>query len=150
MKVIDIFGSQKQALLESVKKDLNEHLGEVGFEFEMVSFVGGLRCDENVMRSINATIEATQLAISAQNKIVQSKAEADQAIESARGRSQSVIIEAQARFEAMQLEAKGNLELTQSLTPELVRYRTIEKWNGTPPQVIGGDFATLLNVAQPK
>src|SRR5689334_9491143 len=42
MKVIDIFGSQKQALLESVKADLNEHLGKIGFEFEMVSFVGGL------------------------------------------------------------------------------------------------------------
>lgn len=146
MKVIDIFGGQKQALLEAVKKDLNERLGAVGFEFEMVSFVGGLRCDENVMRSINATIEATQLAISAQNKIVQAKAEADQAIETARGRSQSVVIEAQARYEAMQLEAKGNNELTKSLTSELIRYRTIEKWNGTPPQVMGGDFATMLSV----
>ena len=146
MKVIDIFGSQKQTLLEAVKTDLNANLGKVGFVFEMVSFVGGLRCDDNVMRSINATIEATQLAISAQNKIVQSKAEADQAIESARGRSQSVVIEAQARFQAMQLEAQGNLELTKSLTAELVRYRTIEKWNGTPPQVIGGEFTTMLNI----
>lgn len=146
MKVIDIFGSHKQQLLEEVKKDLNERLGEVGFEFEMVSFVGGLRCDDNVMRSINATIEATQLAISAQNKVVQATAEANQAIESAKGRSQSVVIEAQARYEAMQLEAKGNRELTQSLTPELVQYRTIEKWNGVPPQVMGGEFGTLLNI----
>jgi len=148
MKVIDIFGAKKQELLEAVKKDLNENLSKVGFEFEMVSFVGKLRCDDNVMRSINATIEATQLAISAQNKIVQSKAEADQAIESARGRSQSVVIEAQARFEAMQLEARGNIELTKSLTTELVRYRTIEKWNGTPPQVMGSDITTMIGLKQ--
>jgi regulator of protease activity HflC (stomatin/prohibitin superfamily) len=148
MKVIDVFGSKKQELLESVKKDLNDHLNSIGFEFEMVSFIGGLRCDDNVMRSINATIEATQLAISAQNKIVQAKAEADQAIETARGRSSSVVIEAQARYEAMKLEAQGNDILTKSLTSELVRYRAIEKWTGTPPQVMGGDFSTLLNIKQ--
>jgi regulator of protease activity HflC (stomatin/prohibitin superfamily) len=146
VRVIDIFGSGKQGLLENVTNDLNSRLGHLGFKFEMVSFVGAPRADKSVMGSINATIEATQFAISAQNKVVQSKAEADQAIETARGRSQSVIIEAQGRFEAMQLEARGNLELTKSLTPELVRYRTIEKWNGTPPQVMGGDFATMLNM----
>lgn len=100
MKVIDIFGSRKQELLQSVKEDLNSHLGTIGFDFEMVSFIGGLRCDENVMTSINATIQATQLAISAQNKIVQSKAEADQAIERARGEAQSIIAVAKAQAEA--------------------------------------------------
>jgi len=136
MKVIDIFGSKKQELLEAVKRDLNEHLGKVGFEFEMVSFIGGLRCDENVMTSINATIQATQLAISAQNKIVQSKAEADQAIERARGEAQSIIAVAKAQAEANDLVNK-------SLTPNLVLWRGIDKWNGTAPQVLGGNLPIL-------
>jgi regulator of protease activity HflC (stomatin/prohibitin superfamily) len=137
MKVIDVFGARKQELLEAVKKDLNEHLGPIGFEFEMVSFIGGLRCDANVMESINATIQATQLAISAQNKIVQAKAEADQAIETARGQAQSILAVAKAQAEA-------NLLVSKSLTPELVQWKSIEKWNGVQPTVMAGQGAIPL------
>lgn len=130
-KVIDIFGVQKQALLDEVKADLIASLGKLGFEFEMVSFVGALRCDENVMQSINATIQATQLAISAQNKIVQAKAEADQAIETARGQAESILAVAKAQAEANRLVAL-------SLTPELVQWRAIEKWDGVQPRFMSG------------
>lgn len=140
MKVIDIFGSRKQELLEAVKADLNEHLGKIGFDFEMVSFVGGLRCDSNVMESINATIQATQLAISAQNKVVQSRAEADQAIESARGQAQSIIAVAKAQAEANKLVAE-------SLSSELIRWRAIEKWDGVQPRFTGGQgMIPLVNM----
>lgn len=137
MKVIDIFGAKKQELLDAVKKDLNANLGAVGFEFEMVSFVGGLRCDPNVMRSISATIEATQVAISAQNKVLQAKAEADQALETARGKAGAILIEAES-------QAKANKLVSESLTPELVRWKSIEKWDGVQPRVFAGDKAGLL------
>lgn len=137
MKVIDIFGARKQELLDAVKKDLNANLGTVGFEFEMVSFVGGLRCDSNVMKSINATIEATQLAISAQNKVLQAKAEADQALETARGKGGAILIEAES-------QAKANKLVSESLTPELVRWKSIEKWNGVQPTVLAGQGSGML------
>lgn len=134
IKVIDIFGAGKQALLSAVEDDLNLRLASLGLHFEMVSFVGALRCDSNVMQSINATIEATQLAISAQNKVVQSRAEADQAIETARGQAESILAVAKAQAEANKLVAL-------SLTPELVRWRAIERWDGLLPRVAGSDSA---------
>lgn len=140
IKVTDIFGAGKQALLSAVEDDLNERLGSLGFHFEMVSFVGALRCDANVMQSINATIEATQFAISAQNKVVQSRAEADQAIETARGQAESILAVAKAQAEANKLVAL-------SLTPDLVRWRAIERWNGVQPQFMSGEgMIPLVNV----
>ncbi|MDE2104707.1 MAG: prohibitin family protein, partial [Patescibacteria group bacterium] len=62
--------------------------------------------------------------------VVQSKAEAEQAIEKARGESESILIEAKAKAEA-------NRELTASLSPELLTYEALQKWNGTMPMVVG-------------
>lgn len=130
-KVIDIFGPGKENLLKEVKDDVQNSLGPVGFKFEMISFVGALRADKNVMTSINATIEATQLAISAQNKVLQSKAEADQAIEEARGKAESLLKIARAQAEA-------NTIISQSITPALVQYKALEKWDGVQPRFMSG------------
>lgn len=130
-KVIDIFGVKKEELLKEVKQDVQNVLGPYGFNFEMISFIGALRADRNVMTSINATIEATQLAISAQNKIVQTTAEADQAIQRARGEAESILAVAKAQAEANQI-------LSKSLTPELLQVKAIEKWNGIQPQFVSG------------
>lgn len=152
MKVIDIFGSRKQELLEAVKADLNARLGpsKIGFDFEMVSFIGGLRCDKNVMESINATIQATQLAISAQNKIVQATAEADQAIQTARGEAQSRLLNADAQAKSNLLiasaQAEANLMVSKSLTPELIRWKALERWDGRQPQVLGAGSLPLLQI----
>jgi len=132
MGVIEIFGTRRQELLTGVEDDLNERLGPIGFHFEMVSFIGALRCDESVMRSINATIEATQFAISAQNKIVQTEAEAAQKVATARGNAESLLIEAEA-------QARANIVLAESITPELVQWKALEKWNGVQPQVLAGE-----------
>lgn len=142
-KAVDIFGSKKQELLASVLADLNQRLGSVGFEFEMVSFVGALRCPRDVEESINATIQATQLAISAQNKIVQATAEADQAIQTARGQAESILAVAKAQAEANQLVAA-------SLTAELVQWRAIERWNGVQPSVVAGSgMVPMIQLPEP-
>jgi len=70
MKVTDIFGVQKQTLLDAVKSDLNDNLGPRGITFDMISFVGGLRVDPRVQESINAVLEAAQKAIEAGTRSV--------------------------------------------------------------------------------
>lgn len=134
MKVTDIFGNGKQTLLDKVKKDLKDDLEERGFVIDMISLIGEMRVDERVKSAINATIEATQRAIEAQNKVVQSKAEAEQQIEKARGEAESILIEAKAKADA-------NKQLTASLTPELISYEALQKWDGKMPQVVGGEGA---------
>lgn len=131
MKVMDIFGEKKQELLQAVKDDLNGHLGPKGFYFDMVSFVGALRVDENVRASISAVIEATQRAIEAENKVRQAEAEAQQRIATAEGEAQSILKVAEAQAEANKLVAG-------SVTPTLIQWQSVQKWNGVTPQVTGG------------
>lgn len=131
MKVTEIFGVRKQELLEQVKQDLNERLGPKGFRFDMVSFVGALRVDEKVAASINAVLEASQRAIEAENKIRQSQAEAQQMMASAKGDSAQAVIRALG-------QAKANEVLQRSLTPALIQWQAISKWNGILPQVTSG------------
>lgn len=136
-KAIEIFGEKKQALLDAVKQDLEHKLREKGFSLDTVSFMSAPRADERVMQSINSVIEATQKAIEAENKVRQVEAEAKQSIATANGKAQSILAEAKAQAEANEL-------LTKSITPELVRYRMLEKWDGVAPRVLGGDAQLLI------
>jgi len=139
MKVIDICGSHKEELLKAVKAELDAELKDQGFRFDMVTFVGKLRVDPQVEQSINMTIQATQRAIEAQNKVVQSTAEANQKIEEARGKAQSVLINAKAQAEANDI-------LTKSLSPELIRYEALQKWDGILPKVTSGNTMPFIEI----
>jgi len=128
MKVVDIFGSKKEELLSAVKEDLGSTMP--GFKFDMVTFVGGLRVDPLVEQSISSTIQATQRAIEAENKVKQSTAEAQQKVEEARGLAESILLEAKARSEANEI-------LTKSLSPALLQYESLQRWDGVLPKVTG-------------
>jgi regulator of protease activity HflC (stomatin/prohibitin superfamily) len=97
----------------------------------MISFVGKCRVDPQVEQSINMTITAGQKSIEAENKIKQSLAEAQQKIAEADGEAKSVAIRAVAKAEA-------NRILTQSLSPELLQYEALQKWDGKMPTYLGG------------
>lgn len=141
MKVVDIFGSKKEELLNAVKEDLQSNMK--GFKFDMVTFIGGLRVDPLVEQSISSTIQATQRAIEAENKVKQSTAEAQQKVEEARGLAESILLEAKARAEANEM-------LTKSLSPQLLNYEALQKWDGVLPRVTGEvvPFITVDNEAK--
>jgi regulator of protease activity HflC (stomatin/prohibitin superfamily) len=142
MKMMEIMGTEKQTLLQRVKEDLNNQLADNGIKFEMVSIVGALRVDEKVTQSINATIEASQRAIEAENKVRQAEAESNQKIAKAKGDASSILSIANAQAEANRIVAA-------SLTPELVQYAGIEKWNGVLPSVTS-NTVPFISVQPPK
>lgn len=137
MKITDIFGQGKQALIDSVASSLKRQLSPMGIIIDNVSVIGEMRVDREVQSSINAVLTATQRAIEAENKIKQSQAEADQRIQVARGDSAAAVIEASGK-------AHANEVLARSVTPELIEYQKWQKWDGVLPQVTGG--APLINV----
>jgi regulator of protease activity HflC (stomatin/prohibitin superfamily) len=150
MKAADIFGERKQFLLDNVKSNLNSHLGPKGFKFELISFHGGLRVDQSVQARINAVLEASQKAIEAETKVRQSKAEADQTIEKARGEKESNIAKAEGEAKSIALkaeaQAKANVVLAQSLTPALVQYEALQRWDGKLPVYNGGGVVPFINI----
>jgi len=63
--------------------------------------------------------------------LAQREIEAQQKVATAKGEAESILVVAQA-------QAKANEVLAHSLTPILVSYKSIERWNGALPQVSGG------------
>jgi regulator of protease activity HflC (stomatin/prohibitin superfamily) len=80
-------------------------------------------------------IEAKQVAqqqVETQRQILaQREIEAQQKVATAKGEAESIQVVAQG-------QAKANDLLSRSISPILVQYKSIEKWNGVLPQVTGG------------
>lgn len=91
------------------------------------------------MESINQVISATQRAVQAEEMVRQKKAEADQKIAEAEGQAQSILKVAEA-------QAQANKKVMESLTPELLKYKLIEKWDGVAPRVLGEGGQLFLNI----
>jgi regulator of protease activity HflC (stomatin/prohibitin superfamily) len=80
-------------------------------------------------------IEAKQVAqqqVETQKQVLaQREIEAQQKVATAKGEAESILVVAQG-------QAKANEVLARSISPILVQYKGIEKWNGILPQVSGG------------
>jgi regulator of protease activity HflC (stomatin/prohibitin superfamily) len=80
-------------------------------------------------------IEAKQVAqqqVETQKQVLaQREIEAQQKVATAKGEAESILVVAQG-------QAKANEALSRSITPILVQYKGLEKWNGILPQVSGG------------
>lgn len=132
MRVIDIVGPLKETLVDSVTISMRRRYESEGFHIEQVTFLSAPRpVDATVTNAINAAITATQSAIAAENKVRQSKAEAEQAAARGQGTADSILAVAEG-------QAKANLMLAKSLTPELVEWAKLTKWDGKLPTFMGG------------
>ena len=80
-------------------------------------------------------VEAKQIAqqqVETQRQVLaQREIEAQQKVATAKGEAESILVVANG-------QAKANDALSRSITPILVQYKGIEKWNGILPQVSGG------------
>jgi regulator of protease activity HflC (stomatin/prohibitin superfamily) len=148
MPVQGIYGAEKSKLVADVMKRLQDQLGKDGFVIDQLTINGALRLPENVATAINRAMEATQLAIQAENRVRQVKAEADQAITQAEGGATAARArargEADARLITAKAEAKANLILRASTSPTVLQYRALERWNGRLPVMNGGGALPFL------
>jgi len=138
-----VYGAGKASLMEAVEKRVRDQVEGLGIRIERIYWVGTVRLPDAVLASLNAKIEATQMAARRRNEVEQSKAEADKKIEEARGIAESILIEAKAQAEANELVAK-------SITPELVQYKSIERWDGILPRFTGNSAIPFIQVEDKK
>jgi regulator of protease activity HflC (stomatin/prohibitin superfamily) len=148
MPVEKIYGSEKGKLEAEVRRRVQDQLGQDGFAIDQLTINGALRLPENVAVAINRAMEATQQAIQARNKVQQVKAEAEQAISQAEGAAKAARLraegEAGARLITARAEAKANLMLRRSMSPLVMQYRALEKWNGRLPMMNGSSSIPML------
>jgi len=125
MTVEEIYGFKKEEFITKVN-EIVKHEAEIdGIDVDKIYLIGSFNLPETVVQSINAKIQATQNAMKVENEVATAKAEA-----------QKVLIEAQAR-------AQANKIISASLTPELVNYNAIQKWDGQLPKVTSSSIPMI-------
>jgi regulator of protease activity HflC (stomatin/prohibitin superfamily) len=132
--------SNKAKFQNQAEEFIKKHLLSEGFIVEQVVFLNELRLPNTVVENINAKINASQIAAKKEQEIFQEKAEAQKAIEQAKGYAESTRIKAEA-------EANANKLVSQSISPALIEYEKVKKWNGQNPQVVsGGNTPVLMQI----
>ena len=134
-----VSGAGKAELMSAVQKDVQDQVADIGIKIDKIYWIGEIRLPDTVIASINAKNAATQMAQQRQNEVAQATAEAQKKVAEAKGDAESVLLRAQA-------QAAANKELAASITPELVQYKALEKWDGTLPKMTGSGAIPFVNV----
>jgi len=144
-----IMGDNGPWLKES-ENCLEGKLNQYGVHIEQFGIIGSPRPPNEVIQSINAKVQATQLAIQKQNEVAQAEADAKKAVAEAEGQANAQIARAKG-------EAEANRIKSSSIDDKLIRWYALTnqhdqiwRWNGEVPKVsTGGNSGLLLSIPQP-
>ncbi len=126
-RIEDLY-SGKETFFEDVEVHVREDLSPIGIDISRIYLIGRFHFPETVIKALNAKIEAMQRAQQRENELREAEAEAKKRIAQAEGQARCVIVQAEA-------EAKANEVLARSVTPELIRWQAMQKWDGVLPKV---------------
>ncbi len=119
---------------EEIRKRAMNKLGENLSRYHIVVddiYFANIRFSPEYEGAIEAKQVAQQQVETQRQVLAQREIEAQQKVATAKGEAESILVVAQG-------QAKANDALSRSITPILVQYKGIEKWNGILPQVSGG------------
>ena len=94
-------------------------------------YIANIRFSPEYERAVEAKQVAQQQVETHKQILAQREIEAQQKVATAKGEAQSILVVAEG-------QAKANEALARSISPILVHYKSIERWNGILPQVSGG------------
>ncbi len=129
-RIEDLY-SGKESFFEDVEKHVREDLSPIGIELSRIYLIGRFHFPANVIAALNSKIEANQRAQQRENELREAEAEAKKQIAKADGQARCAIVQAES-------EAKANHLLSSSVTPELINWQAIQKWDGKLPTVTSG------------
>lgn len=139
---MEIIGEKRAEFLDKIKEEVSSRVGD-WWVIDYITFANKLRMDSRIEESINTIITQKQQTAASILKVQQTKAEADQKVAEADGlsRSKTAVAEGEAKaiFVKAEAQAKANLLVAQSITPGLVQYSAVEKWDGKLSQFSGGN-----------
>lgn len=123
--------SGKASFFEDVERHVRDDLSPIGIEITRIYLIGRFHFPQTVIAALNSKIEAMQRAQQRENELRESEAEAKKQVAKAEGQAKCLILQAEA-------EAKANNLLSQSVTPELINWQAVQKWDGKLPNVTSG------------
>ncbi len=119
---------------EEIRKRAMGKLGENLSRYHIIVndiYFANIRFSPEYEKAIEAKQVAQQQVETQRQILAQREIEAQQKVATAKGEAESIQVVAQG-------QAKANEALSRSISPILVQYKSIEKWNGILPQVSGG------------
>ncbi len=119
---------------EEIRKRAMTKLGENLSRYHIIVddiYISNIRFSPEYEKAIEAKQVAQQQVETQRQILAQREIEAQQKVVTAKGEAESILVVAQG-------QAKANEALSRSISPILVEYKSIEKWNGILPQVSGG------------
>ncbi len=118
---------------EDIRRRASTKLGENLSRYHIVVddiYLSNIRFSSEYERAVEAKQVAQQQVETQRQVLAQREIEAQQKVATAKGEAESIQVVAQG-------QAKANEALSRSISPILVEYKGIEKWNGILPQVSG-------------
>ena len=119
---------------EEIRKRAMTKLGDNLARYHIIVddiYISNIRFSPEYEKAIEAKQVAQQYVETQRQVLAQREIEAQQKVATAKGEAESIQVVAQG-------QAKANELLSRSISPILVEYKSIEKWNGILPQVTGG------------
>jgi prohibitin 1 len=119
---------------EEIRKRAMQKLGDNLARYHLIVddiYFANIRFSTEYEGAIEAKQVAQQQVETQKQVLAQREIEAQQKVATAKGEAESILVVAQG-------QAKANDALSKSISPILVQYKGIERWNGILPQVSGG------------
>ena len=130
---------------EEIRKRAMSKLGDNLARYHIIVddiYFANIRFSPEYEKAIEAKQVAQQQVETQRQVLAQREIEAQQKVATAKGEAESIQVVAQG-------QAKANDALSRSISPILVQYKSIEKWNGILPQVSGG-AVPIIDLGKPE
>lgn len=139
-RIEDLY-SGKSIFFDEIEKTLRDNLSSSGIEISRIYLIGRFNFPSNVITALNAKIEAMQRAQQRENELREAEAEAKKQIALVEGQSKCMLLKSMA-------EAQSNEILSKSITPELISWQAVQKWDGKLPSVTSNSipFIDIKNI----
>jgi regulator of protease activity HflC (stomatin/prohibitin superfamily) len=121
---------KREEIRQRAMKKLGDNLSRYHIIVDDIYFAN-IRFSPGYEGAVEAKQVAQQQVETQKQVLAQREIEAQQKVATAKGEAESILVVAQG-------QAKANDVLSRSISPILVQYKSVEKWNGILPQVSGG------------
>jgi regulator of protease activity HflC (stomatin/prohibitin superfamily) len=121
---------KREEIRQRAMKKLGDNLSRYHIIVDDIYFAN-IRFSPGYEGAIEAKQVAQQQVETQKQVLAQREIEAQQKVATSKGEAEAILVVAQG-------QAKANEALSRSISPILVQYKSVEKWNGILPQVSGG------------
>lgn len=135
MSLSELISSQRDKLQDEIQRRLGAELAKMGFTLDKVN-LGASHLPQAIEAQMQQKMAAQQQAQQAEYELQKQQMLAKAKVAEAEGTAQARTIQAKA-------EAQANDTILQKLSPILIEYKKIEKWNGALPMYTGTGSAII-------